>query len=93
MARSRQVAGKGASIDEMRAVDPILSSTRRSCSGSALRRVAESLPEGGRALVVGHSPTNKAAVYGLVGQTIAAMGKGEGVLVAEDSGRYEVRAL
>jgi Histidine phosphatase superfamily (branch 1) len=61
--------------------------------GSALRRVAESLPEGGRALVVGHSPTNKAAVYGLVGQTIAAMSKGEGVLVAEDSGRYEVRAL
>jgi hypothetical protein len=35
--------------------------------------------------VVGHSPTNEAAVSGLVGQTIAAMGKGEGVLVVEDA--------
>jgi hypothetical protein len=43
----------------------------------------EGLPEGGRALVVGHSPRNEAAVSGLVGQTIAAMGKGEGVLVVE----------
>jgi hypothetical protein len=34
----------------------------------------EGLPEGGRALVVGHSPRNEAAVSGLVGQTIAAMG-------------------
>jgi hypothetical protein len=88
-----KVAGNRASIDEMRAVDPDLVEHETQLLGSALRRVAEILPEGGRALVVGHSPTNEAAVYGLVGQTIAAMGKGEGVLVAEDSGRYEVRAL
>jgi hypothetical protein len=30
---------------------------------------------------------------GLVGQTIAAMGKGERVLVVEVGGRYEVRPL
>jgi hypothetical protein len=66
---------------------PILSSTRRSCSAGRCGGWPKSLPEGGRALVVGHSPTNEAAVYGLVGQTIAAMGKGEGVLAAEDSGR------
>jgi hypothetical protein len=42
---------------------------------------------------VGHSPTNEAAVYGLAGQTIAAMGKGDGVLVVENGGRYEVRPL
>jgi hypothetical protein len=88
-----KVAGKGASIDEMRAVDPDLVEHETQLLGSVLRQVAESLPEGRRALVVGHSPTNVAAVYGLVGQTIAAMGKGEGVLVAEDSDRYEVRAL
>jgi hypothetical protein len=41
----------------------------------ALRRVVEGLPDGGRALVIGHSPTNEAAVLGLAGQTIAAMGK------------------
>jgi hypothetical protein len=43
--------------------------------------------------VVGHSPTNEAAVSGLVGQTNAAIGKSEGVLVVEDGGRYEVCQL
>ena len=34
---------------------------------AALREVVDGLPEGGRALVVGHSPTNEAAVLGLAG--------------------------
>ena len=88
-----KAAGKGASIDKMSAVDPDLVEHESRLLGSALQRVVERLPEGGRALVVGHSPTNEAAVYGLVGQTIAAMGKGDGVLVVEDGGRYEVRSL
>jgi phosphohistidine phosphatase SixA len=88
-----KAAGKGASIEEMRAVDPDLVEHETQLLGSVLRRVVEGLPQGGRALVVGHSPTNEAAVLGLAGQTIAAMGKGEGVLVVEDSGRYEVRPL
>jgi hypothetical protein len=88
-----KVAGKGASIEEMRAVDPDLVEYETRLLGSALQQVVEGLPEGARALVVGHSPTNEAAVFGLVGQTIAAMGKGEGLLVVEDGGRYEVHAL
>jgi hypothetical protein len=88
-----KAAGKGASIEEMRAVDPDLVEHEIQLLGWALRRVVDGLPEGCRALVVGHSPTNEAAVLGLVGQTIAAMGKGEGVLVVEDRGRYEVRPL
>ena len=88
-----KAAGKGASIEEMRAVDPDLVEHESQLLGSALRRVVEDLPEGGRALVVGHSPTNEAAVYGLAGQTIAAMGKGHGVLVVEDGGQYEVASL
>jgi broad specificity phosphatase PhoE len=88
-----KAAGKGASIDDMRAVDPDLVERESWLLGSALRRVVEGLPEGGRALIVGHSPTNEAAVYGLVGQTIGALGKGEGVLVVEDGGRYEVRPV
>jgi phosphohistidine phosphatase SixA len=88
-----KVAGKGASIEQMRGVDPDLVDHETQLLGSVLRRVVEGLPDGGRALIVGHSPTNEAAVYGLAGQTIAAMGKGEGVLVVEDGGRYEVRPL
>ena len=75
----------------MRAVDPDLVEHETQLLGWALRRVVEGLPQGGRALVVGHSPTNEAAVLGLARQTIAAMSKGEGVLIIEDGGRYEVR--
>jgi hypothetical protein len=88
-----KAAGKGASVEQMRAVDPDLVEHETQLLGSVLRRVVEGLPEGGRALVVGHSPTNEAAVLGLAARTIAAMGKGEGVLVVEDGGRYEVRPL
>jgi phosphohistidine phosphatase SixA len=49
--------------------------------GAALRRVLERLPEGGRALAVGHSPTNEAAVLGLTSSIIEPMAKGAGVLV------------
>ena len=88
-----KAAGKGASIEQMRAIDPDLVEHESRLLGSTLRRVVDGLPEGGRALVVGHSPTNEAAVYGLAGQMIAAMGKGDGVLVVEDGGRYDVQPL
>jgi phosphohistidine phosphatase SixA len=88
-----KAAGKGASIEKMRAVDPDLVEHETQLLGWTLRRVVEGLPQGGRALVVGHSPTNEAAVLGLAGQTIAAIGKGEGVLIIEDAGRYEVLPL
>jgi phosphohistidine phosphatase SixA len=88
-----KAAGKGASVEDMRAADPDLVEHESRLLGAALRGVVEALPEGGRALVVGHSPTNEAAVLGLVGQPISALGKGEGVLVVEDGGRYEVRPL
>jgi hypothetical protein len=61
--------------------------------GGALRSVFDTLPDGGRALVVGHSPTNEAAVLGLAGTVVGPMGKGEGVLVVEDGGRFEVRPM
>ena len=88
-----KAAGKGASVEEMRTVDADLVDQETRVLGAALRRVVESLPEEGRALVVGHSPTNEAAVLGLVGQTTPALGKGEGVLVVEDDGRYDVQPL
>ncbi len=56
--------------------------------GAALGRIFTALPDGGRARVVGHSPTNEAAVLGLTGHVIGPMGKGEGVIIIEDEGRY-----
>jgi hypothetical protein len=42
---------------------------------------------------VGHSPTNEAAVLGLATAVVGPLGKGDGVLVVEDQGRFEVRAI
>jgi phosphohistidine phosphatase SixA len=86
-------AGKGADLDAMRRVDPDLVERDSWLLGTALRQVVDALPEGGRALVVGHSPTNEAAVLGLAGQTVPPLGKGEGVLLVEDAGRYRVEPL
>jgi phosphohistidine phosphatase SixA len=88
-----RAAGKGADLEAIRAVDPDLVDRESWLLGSALRRVVHSLPEGGRALVVGHSPTNEAAVLGLAGQVVPPLGKGAGVLLIEDGGAYRVASL
>ena len=51
------------------------------------------LPDGGRALVVGHSPTNEAAVLDLTGTIVAPLAKGAGVLVVADDDGYRVEPL
>jgi anti-sigma factor RsiW len=60
---------------------------------AALRRVLDRLPDGARALVVGHSPTNEAAVFGLTGDVVAPMAKGDGVLLVSEDERYRVEPL
>jgi phosphohistidine phosphatase SixA len=91
--QAAKAAGKGADLEAIRRVDPDLVERESWLLGAALRQVAEGLPEGGRALVVGHSPTNEAAVLGLTGQLASPLGKGEGVLLIEDSGAYHVAPL
>jgi phosphohistidine phosphatase SixA len=88
-----KAAGKGADLDAMRAIDPDLVERESWLLGLALRQVVEGLPEGGRALVVGHSPTNEAAVLGLTGRVVPPLGKGEGILLIEDGGDYQVEPL
>ena len=88
-----KAAGKGATVEQIRGVDPDLVEHEERLLGASLRRIVESLPEGGRALVVGHSPTNEAAVAGLTGQAVAPLAKGAGVLLVEDGGRFTVRPL
>jgi phosphohistidine phosphatase SixA len=88
-----KAAGKGADVEAIRDVDPNLVERESLLLGTALRQVVEALPEGGRALVVGHSPTNEAAVVGLTGRAIPPLGKGEGVLLIEDSGTFRLEPL
>jgi broad specificity phosphatase PhoE len=87
-----QKAGSGA-LEALREADPELVADDSGRLGAALRRVLDGLPEGGRALVVGHSPTNEAAVLGLTGEIVEPLAKGAGVrLVADDEG-YQVEPL
>jgi broad specificity phosphatase PhoE len=87
-----QKAGSGA-LEALREADPELVADDSGRLGAALCRVLDGLSEGGRALVVGHSPTNEAAVLGLTGEIVEPLAKGAGVrLVADDEG-YQVEPL
>jgi phosphohistidine phosphatase SixA len=88
-----RAAGKGADLEAIRAIDPDLVDRESMLLGSVLRQVVDGLPVDGRALVVGHSPTNEAAVLGLAGQVVPPLGKGEGVLLIEDGGGYRVEPM
>ena len=78
-----QRAGSG-DLGALRDADPELVDEDSAVLGAALRRVFERLPDGGRALAVGHSPTNEAAVLGLTGSIVEPIAKGAGVLVVAD---------
>ena len=85
-------AGSG-ELAALRAADPELVAEDSARLGAALGRVLERLGEGERALVVGHSPTNEAAVLGLTGQLVAPLAKGAGVLVVADDDRFQIESL
>jgi phosphohistidine phosphatase SixA len=88
-----KAAGKKADVEAMRTVDPDLVERESWLLALALRQVVDGLPDGGRALIVGHSPTNEAAVLGLAGEVVPPMGKGQGVLLIEDGGHYRLEPL
>ena len=83
----------GGDLAAMRAVDAGFVDEEAAALGAGLRRVLERLSDGERALAVGHSPTNEAAILGLTGELVAPMGKGGGVLITHDEGSFRVEAL
>jgi broad specificity phosphatase PhoE len=87
-----QDAGSG-ELDALRSADPDLVREDSEVLAAALGRVFDRLADGGRALVVGHSPTNEAAVLGLTGEIVEPMSKGAGVLLVLEDGRTRVAPL
>jgi broad specificity phosphatase PhoE len=83
----------GGDLAAMRSLDPGFVDEEAAALGAALGRVLERLGDGQRALAVGHTPTNEAAVLGLTGQLVAPLSKGAGVLVTEDQGSHRVETL
>jgi broad specificity phosphatase PhoE len=87
-----ETAGSG-ELAALREVDPELVTEDSGRLGAALRRVLNALPDGCSALVVGHSPTNEAAVLGLTGEIVSPLAKGAGVRVVADGDNYQVEQL
>jgi broad specificity phosphatase PhoE len=87
-----QQAGSG-DLASLRNADPELVREDSAALADALRRILDRLPEGGRALAVGHSPTNEAAVLGLTGSIVGPIAKGDGVLVVAEGAEARVEAL
>jgi broad specificity phosphatase PhoE len=85
-------AGSG-TLEALRDADPELVEEDSATLATALRRVLDALPDGGRALVAGHSPTNEAAVLGLTGEIVEPISKGDGVLLVEEGGAVRVEKL
>jgi broad specificity phosphatase PhoE len=87
-----RAAGSG-ELAALRDVDPELVGEDSERLAAGLRRIFERLPDTARALAVGHSPTNEAAVYGLTGELVAPISKGAGVLVVAEAERFRVEPL
>jgi broad specificity phosphatase PhoE len=87
-----QKAGSGA-LGPLREADPELVAEDSDRLAAALGHVLDGLPDGGRALVVGHSPTNEAAVLGLTGKIVAPLAKGAGVRVLAGDDGFRVEPL
>jgi broad specificity phosphatase PhoE len=85
-------AGSGA-LGALREADPALVAEDSERLGAALRGVLDVLPDDGRAIVVGHSPTNEAAVLGLTGEIVPPLAKGAGVRVLAGDDGYQVEPL
>ena len=85
-------AGSG-DIEAFHRADPDLVDKEAGLFATALEDLFHSLPDGARAMVVGHSPMQEAAVWGLTGHAIASLGKGEAVLVIlESDGTFRVQS-
>jgi broad specificity phosphatase PhoE len=62
--RAAYAKAGSAQLSALRAAEPELVEQDSAVLAEALLRILQSLPPGGRALAVGHSPTNEAAVFG-----------------------------
>jgi broad specificity phosphatase PhoE len=77
----------------LREADPDLVREDSERLAAGLRRILDRLPEGGRALAVGHSPTNEAGVFRLTGELVSPLSKGAGVLIVVEVDRTRVEPV
>ena len=86
-----RTAGAG-DLESLRTADPELVGVDSELLAEGLSRIFDRLENGQRALAIGHSPTNEAAVFGLTGVIVVPMGKGQGVVIVDTGDGYQVEA-
>ena len=92
--RSAAGAAGSSRIDAVANQDPEMVGAESRRLAEALEELFDRVPEGGRALAVGHTRLIEAAVYGLTGVIVEPLGDCEGVSVTrEEEGAYRVREL
>ena len=91
--RAAYRAAGSATLAALREADPDLVREDSERLAAGLRGILDRLPEGGRALAVGHSPTNEAAVLGLTGELVSPLAKGAGVLIVVEADHTRVEPV
>ena len=86
-------SAQGKDLNAFRKVNADLVDQEAKLLGAALKSVFESLHDKGSALIVGHSPTTEAAVFGLTGVVVEPVAKGAGIRIVEEEARYKLEAL
>jgi len=85
--RSAAKAAGSSRIDAVMAADPALVAAEAERLGRALEELFDQVPEGGRALAVGHSPLIEAAVYGLTRVIVDPLSECQGLTITQDDSR------
>jgi phosphohistidine phosphatase SixA len=91
--RAAARAAGSSRVDALRAVDPGLVEAEGGRLAGVLAGLVERVPEGGRALAVGHSPLIEAGVLGLTGRVVEPLGECEGVALTLEGGQWRVEEL
>jgi hypothetical protein len=92
--RAASKAARSGRLDEVMSQDAGLVAGEAERLASVLRTLFDRVPDGTRALAVGHTPLIEAAVYGLMNLVIEPLGTCEGVLLTvDDAGDLRMEEL
>jgi broad specificity phosphatase PhoE len=92
-----RAAGKAAGssrLDALMEQDPELVAEETKFLANAVAELFDRIPQGRRALAVGHNPLIEAAVYGLTGVIVDPLAECEGILLTQESAdSYRIEEL
>lgn len=89
-------AGRTAGSSHLEAIrdrDPELVEAEAARLARVFAELVDRVPEGGRALAVGHSPLIEAGVFGLTGRVLQPLDECEGVALTLEGGAWTVEEL